>query len=41
MGDNTVAIWTTARLQDLLISVKVITLEKVFFSNIQNPKTVC
>ena len=41
VGRNTVAIRTAAPLQYLLINVKVITLEKVPFSDIQNPKTVC
>ena len=31
----------TAPLQYLLITVKVIALEKVSFSDTQNPKTVC
>ena len=35
MDRNTVAIWTTAHLQYLLITVKVA------FSDIQNPNTVC
>ena len=38
---NTVAIWMTASLQDLLINVKVVALENVSFSDTQNPKTVC
>ena len=33
MGRNTVAIWMTAPLQDLLITVKVVSLEKVSFSD--------
>ena len=41
MGRNTVAISMTAPLQYLLNTLKVGTLEKVFFSNTQNPKTVC
>ena len=41
MGRNTVGILTTARLQYLLNTVEVITLEKVSFSDIQNPKAVC
>ena len=41
MGRNTVAIRTTAPLQYLLITVKVITLEKVAVGDIKNPKTVC
>ena len=30
-----------APLQYLLINVKVVALEKVFYSNTQNPKTIC
>ena len=41
MGQHTVAIWMAAPLQDLLITVKVVSLEKVSFSDTQNPKTVC
>ena len=41
MGRNTVAISMTAPLQYLLISVNVVALEKVFFSDKKNPKTVC
>ena len=41
MGWNTVAIWMAAPLQYLLNTLKVGTLEKVFFSNTHNPKTVC
>ena len=41
IGGNTVAIWTTAPLECLLITVKVIPLKKVCFSDIQNRKTVC
>ena len=41
MGFNTVAIWTTAPLSNLLITVKVIELEKFSFSAMQNLKTVC
>ena len=40
MGQNTAAIWTTATLQYLLITVDVIMLEKAAFSVIQNPKSV-
>ena len=40
MGQNTVAIWMAASLQYLLITVKVVALEKVSFSDTQNPKTV-
>ena len=41
MGENTVPILMAAPLQYLLITVKVVALEKVSFSDIQNPKTVC
>ena len=41
MGRNTVAISMIAPLQYLLNTLKVGTLEKVFFSNTPNPKTVC
>ena len=41
MGSNTVAMWTTAPLPGLLMTVKVIVLEKVSCSDIQNRKTVC
>ena len=41
MDWNNVAIWTTAPLPYLLICMKVIALEKVSFSDTQNPKTVC
>ena len=40
MGRNTIAILTTEPLQYLLITLKVVSLEKVPFSNIQNRKTV-
>ena len=40
MGGNTVAIWMTAPLQYSLITVKVVALEKVSFSNTENPKSV-
>ena len=40
MCRNTVAIWMTARLQYLLITVKVVAFEKVSFSDIQNSKAV-
>ena len=40
-GANTFAIWTTAPLPQLLIILKVIELEKVSFSAMQNLKTVC
>ena len=41
MGGKTLAILMKARLQHLLITVKVVALEKVSFSDTQNPKTVC
>ena len=41
MGWDTVAILMAAPLQFLLNTSKVGMLEKVFFSNTQNPKTVC
>ena len=41
MGRNTVPILMTATLQYLLITVNVVALEKVSFSDEQNPKTVC
>ena len=40
MGQHTVAIWIAAPLQDLLITVKEVTLEKDSFSDKQNPKGV-
>ena len=41
MGPNTVAIWMAEPLQYLLGTVKVVALEKVSFSDTQNPKAVC
>ena len=41
MGQHTVAIWMAAPLQYLLITLKVVALEKVPFSDTQNPKAVC
>ena len=41
MSQNSAAIWVTAPLQYLLITMKVVALEKVSFSDIQNPKAVC
>ena len=41
MGPNTVALLMAEHLQYLLITVKVVALEKVSFSDTQNPKTVC
>ena len=38
MVRDTVAIWMTAPLQYLLITVKVVALEKVSFSDVQNAK---
>ena len=40
MGENTVAISMAAPLQYLLITLKVVALEKVSFSDTQNPKVV-
>ena len=40
MRPNTVAISRAAHLQYLLITVKVVALEKVSFSDKQNPKAV-
>ena len=41
IGGNTVAVSTAEPLQYLLNTLKGTTLEKVFFSITQNPKTVC
>ena len=41
MGQETVAVVMAAPLQYLLITVKVVALEKVSFSDIQNPKSIC
>ena len=41
MGQHTVAMLMAAHLQYLLITVKVVALEKVSFSDTQNPKAVC
>ena len=41
MGRETVAICMTGPLQYLLITVKVVPLEEVSFSDTQYPKTVC
>ena len=41
MGRNTVAIWVEAPLHYLLITVKVVALEKVSFSDTQNTKALC
>ena len=40
MGQNTVAHWMAEPLQYLLITVKVVALEKVSFTDKQNPKAV-
>ena len=41
MGRHTIAIQMAAYLQYLLITVEVFALEKVSFSDRQNPKAVC
>ena len=41
MGQNTVVIRMVAPLQYLLITVKVVALEGVSFSDTQNPNAVC
>ena len=41
MGSNAVPVWTTAPLQYSLIAVKVIALDKVSFTDVENRKTVC
>ena len=41
MDRNTVAIIMAAPLQYLLINVKIVPLEKVSFSNRQNPTNFC
>ena len=41
MGPNTVVILMAPPLQYLLMTVKVVALEKVSFSDTQNPKAVC
>ena len=41
MDRNTVAISIAARLHYLLVTVKVVALENVYFSDTQNPKAVC
>ena len=40
MGENTVPILMAAPLQYLLITVKVVALKKVSFSDTQNPKSL-
>ena len=41
MGRNNVPVIMTERLEKSSITVKVVALEKVSFSDTQNPKTVC
>ena len=41
MGQNAVAIWMVALLPYLLITLKVVALDKVSFSDTQNPKAFC
>ena len=41
MGQHVVAIWMSAHLHYLLITVKVIAFEEFSFSDTQNPKSVC
>ena len=41
MGPNTFAMWKARPLQNLLSTLKVVALEKVSFSDAQNPKAVC
>ena len=41
MGRNTVAIWMTAPLQFLFITVKVVALEELSVSDTKNPNAVC
>ena len=41
MGRTTVTMSMTALLQDLLITLKVVALEKVSFGDTQTPKLVC
>ena len=41
MGQQTFAISMAAPLQYLLITVKIVPLEKVSFSDTQNPKAFC
>ena len=40
MGLNTVTIWMAEPLEYLLIPVKVVALQKLSFSDTQNPKAV-
>ena len=41
MGANPVGSWIAAPLQYLLVTVKVVASEKVYFIDKQNPKSVC
>ena len=41
MGRSTVGIWTEAPLQNVLMTVKVVALEKVCLSDTKNPQAVC
>ena len=41
MGPNTLLISMAAPLQYLLITVKLVPLEKVSFSDTKNPKAIC
>ena len=41
MGRNSVAILIAVPLHNLLITVKIVALGKVSFSDTQNPKAVC
>ena len=41
MALNTVTVWMAAPLQYLLITLKVVALQKVSFSDTQNPNAVC
>ena len=40
IGENNVAIWMAATLQNLSITLRVVSSEKVSFSDTQYPKTV-
>ena len=41
MSPKSLAMCMTATLQELLITVEVVKLEKLSFNDTQNPKTVC
>ena len=41
IGRNTVAVSIAAPLQNLIITVKVVALQKVPFSDTENPKAIC